>query len=59
MLAIKLENSKKFYTDVVGNKYQYDLTNPSDKLNYSIDLVAQLRDKFSLNMMRDKNGGNM
>lgn len=45
MLTIKLENGKKFYTDAVGNKYQYDLTNPSDKLNYSIDLAAQLREK--------------
>ncbi|QNS15956.1 hypothetical protein ICJ55_04295 [Mannheimia bovis] len=57
MLIMKFENGKWFYTDNIGNKYQYDLTDPSDQLSYKIDVDAQMRDQLSLNLTRDKNGG--
>lgn len=57
MLTKKFENGKTYYIDFMGNKYQYDLTNPNDKLAYSIDLDAQQRDKLSLALNRDKDGG--
>lgn len=57
MLMLKFENSKKYYTDAMGNRYQYDLSKITDKLAYDIDLVAQQRDKLSLKLGRDKNAG--
>lgn len=57
MLIMKFENGKRFYTDNIGNKYQYDLTDPSDQLSYKIDVDAQMRDQLSLNLTRNKNGG--
>lgn len=57
MLIMKFENRKRFYADSIGNKYQYDLTDPGDQLSYKIDLDAQMRDQLSLNLARDKNGG--
>lgn len=57
MLTLKFENNRRVYTDLMGNRYQYDLNNPNDKLAYEIDLFAQMRDKMSLNPTRDKNGG--
>lgn len=54
---MKFENGKRFYADSIGNKYQYDLTDPSDQLSYKIDVDAQMRDQLSLNLTRDKNGG--
>lgn len=57
MLIMKFENGKRFYADSIGNKYQYDLTDPSDQLSYKIDVDAQMRDQLSLNLTRDKNGG--
>lgn len=57
MLIMKFENGKRFYADSIGNKYQYDLTDPGDQLSYKINLDAQMRDQLSLNLARDKNGG--
>lgn len=54
---MKFENGKRFYVDNIGNKYQYDLKDPSDQLSYKIDLDAQMRDQLSLTLTRDKNGG--
>ncbi|MGV3059551.1 hypothetical protein ACEF11_08555 [[Pasteurella] aerogenes] len=52
-----MENGKRFYTDMVGNKYQYDLTDSNDQLSYKMDLDAQMRDQLSINPTRNKNGG--
>ncbi|MFY1026156.1 hypothetical protein CFY87_02215 [Actinobacillus seminis] len=57
MLMRKIENGKCFYTDMVGNKYQYDLSDLSDQLSYKMDLDAQMRDQLSVNPTRNKNGG--
>lgn len=50
-------NGQKIYQDASDNKYQYDLTNPLDKLSYSTDISAQMRDKTSITGTRDPNGG--
>lgn len=57
MLILQIENGKRFYTDMVGNKYQYDLTDLNDQLSYKMDLDAQMRDQLSINPTRNKNGG--
>lgn len=57
MLTPIFENGKKIYQDNAGNKYQYDLTNSMDKLSYSTDLSAQIRDKTSTTATRNPNGG--
>lgn len=57
MLTPIFENGRKIYIDLMGNKYQYDLNNPSDKLTYSTDIAAQMRDKISITPTRNKNGG--
>ncbi|MFZ1569238.1 MAG: hypothetical protein WAT29_10515 [Thiolinea sp.] len=36
------------YQGSSGSTYQYDLSNPTDRNNYSIDLDAQRRDQMSL-----------
>lgn len=34
------------YKSNSGNTYQYDLSNPSDRIGYSVDVGAQQRDKY-------------
>ncbi|MCW9714761.1 MULTISPECIES: hypothetical protein [Avibacterium] len=57
MLIPILENGTTLYKDSFGNKYQYDLTKPTDKLSYDTDLSAQMRDKMSVIPTRNSNGG--
>lgn len=45
------------YQSSSGTKYQYDMSNPSDRLNYSIDLDAQMRDKQSIDINRNLDTG--
>lgn len=39
---------QRVYEDFFGNRYQYDLGDPTDKLAYDIDVSAQMRYKMSL-----------
>lgn len=43
----------------MGTRYQYDLSDPTDRVSYSIDLDAQMRDKLSVDPNRnlDRNMG--
>lgn len=36
------------YEGFSGEKYKYDLSNPIDRLDYSIDLDAQMKDKLNM-----------
>lgn len=45
------------YTSSFGSNYQYDLNNQSDKLQYSIDVGAQLRDSININPNRQLESG--
>lgn len=45
------------YQSNTGTLYQYDMSNPSDRLNYSIDIDAQKRDTRSININQDLDRG--
>ena len=47
------DNSNSSYESSSGTKYQYDMSNPSDRNDYSIDLDAQRRDQMSINPSRN------
>lgn len=56
----------KLYRGISGTKYKYDLNNPMDKLDYLLDVDAQLNDKLNSidsNVQFDKamgqNGGSI
>lgn len=40
------------YQSTMGNTYQYDLSNPVDRMRYSTDVSAQVRDSTSVNPTR-------
>ena len=41
------------YESYTGTKYQYDLSDPMDRIDYSLDLDAQMRDRINPNPMID------
>ena len=45
------------YESSFGNNYQYDLNNPSDKVEYGVDPAAQLRDSIDVNPTRELESG--
>ncbi|MDI2112153.1 hypothetical protein [Commensalibacter nepenthis] len=45
------------YQSNMGNQYQYDLNNPSDRLEYSVDVDAQTRDKANPTIQLDRKMG--
>ena len=47
------------YQSSRNNNYQYDLNNDSDRLRYSIDTEAQMRDRtnYNPNVQMDRNNG--
>lgn len=36
------------YESSLGNKYQYDLSNPVDSIRYDVDPTAQIKDSVSV-----------
>mgnify|MGYP006976396917 CR=1 FL=1 len=50
-------NNNSGYNSSSGTRYQYDLSNPSDRLRYSTDLDAQRRDQMNLNPSRKLDQG--
>ncbi len=51
------DDDNKKYESSFGNKYQYDLSNPSDRIKYEIDPAAQLRDRLDVNPARKLDRG--
>lgn len=43
------------YQGSSGNRYQYDLSNQNDRLNYNVDIGAQQRDNYN-NVVNGTNG---
>ena len=41
------------YESSFGNRYEYDLNNPSDRVMYEVDPNAQIRDSIDVNPVRD------
>lgn len=50
-------NENSGYQGSSGSHYQYDLNDPSDKLDYSIDIDAQRRDEMNLDPGRSIDRG--
>lgn len=42
-------SDSKNYEGPSGTRYQYDLNDPGDKIEYSVDLDAQRRDQMNVN----------
>jgi hypothetical protein len=45
-------NPSSGYTSSTGSTYEYDLSNPSDRVQYGADPAAQLRDRIDVNPQR-------
>jgi hypothetical protein len=43
----------KGYESSFGNRYEYDLSDPSDRVMYEVDPSAQLGDSLDVNPLRD------
>ena len=50
-------DQEKGYESSLGNRYEYDLSDPSDKIMYEVDPDAQLRDSIDVNPERDLERG--
>jgi len=50
-------SSNNAYEGSSGARYQYDMSNPSDRLNYGVDLDAQMRDQLSVDPSRGLDRG--
>jgi len=50
-------SSEKTYESSSGNKYQYDLSDQGDRLKYSVDVGAQLRDSVNPSVDLDRGLG--
>jgi len=46
-------DSSSGYESSLGNKYQYDLSKPTDRIQYGVDPAAQLRDSIDVNPTRE------
>jgi hypothetical protein len=46
-------NSGSGYESNSGSRYQYDLSDPGDSIEYSTDLDAQRRDQMNINPRKD------
>ena len=45
-------NSNNSYKSYSGTSYQYDLSDPGDRVDYSVDVDAQMRDSISVDPTR-------
>ena len=45
-------DTRSQYKGSSGARYQYDLSNPIDKMNYDMDYGAQIRDQINVNPSR-------
>lgn len=45
-------SSNSSYESSSGNKYQYDLSKPTDRIGYSTDPSAQIRDQLNVSPTR-------
>jgi uncharacterized protein (DUF486 family) len=51
------DDVKRGYESSFGNKYEYDLSRPGDRLRYDVDPAAQLRDSIDVNPTRELERG--
>ena len=46
-LSLDKSDDDAKYEGISGTKYKYDLSDPIDRMNYSLDLDAQMNDKLN------------
>lgn len=51
------DDSNRGYESSFGNRYEYDLSDPGDRLQYGVDPDAQLRDSLDVDPTRDLERG--
>jgi hypothetical protein len=54
MMDLEMGSTSPLYRGSSGALYQYDLSNPSDQLRYSVDPGAQLRDSVDPRVQLDR-----
>jgi len=52
-----LSDGSQIYESSLGNKYKYDLSDPSDRVEYSVDVSAQLSDSVNPSVGLDRSLG--
>ena len=55
--SIYSNSSSRGYESSTGNRYQYDLSDPGDRVEYGVDVDAQMRDDMSINPTRELDRG--
>jgi|SaaInlStandDraft_7_1057024.scaffolds.fasta_scaffold21022_4 hypothetical protein len=50
-------NQDNNYQSSSGARYQYDMSNPSDRIDYSVDVDAQRRDQMNVDPSRSLDQG--
>ena len=51
------DNNEKTYESSSGNKYKYDLSDPSDRLDYSVDPGGRRDDRINPSVGLDRSMG--
>jgi putative salt-induced outer membrane protein YdiY len=51
--SIYSDSSNRGYESSTGNRYEYDLSNPGDRVRYDVDVGAQMRDEMSVSPTRE------
>jgi len=49
--------SNNNYESTTGTRYQYDMSDPSDRVDYGVDIDAQMRDQLSVDPSRNLDQG--
>lgn len=52
-------NGSSVYQSTSGNRYQYDLNKPTDRIRYEHDAGAQIRDRYNPRTEIDRNQGQL
>lgn len=52
-------NGSSVYQSTFGNRYQYDLNKPTDRIRYEHDARAQIRDRYNPRTEIDRNQGQL
>jgi len=50
-------SSNSGYKSTTGTRYQYDMSDPSDRVDYSVDVDAQMRDRLNVDPSRSLDQG--
>ena len=51
--STRISSDNGGYESSTGNRYEYDLSDPGDRVEYEVDPGAQLRDEISVDPTRE------